>query len=265
MTITKSTAFQNVGNPPVPVCDQRPPRSPLVRTRKVIHAATAAMTHAPNRSIHLRITTTGQQQANRRGHAEPHVEGIDPEQRAGDPAGHQGHGPELERGPSHELSDVEDGGDIGSTDSQRGTKQDHSRHAFPSAGHSNEGKRNTPDERADDDGQKRLGESECGNEESPRDEDQETDAEVAPQHREVQARQPADFRGDRPDTPSGSLFLEHLLQPSGHRGHPILQWSEAALYVPAPVSGKPPAVTRIGEPWGGTGLHWERKRHSRSR
>ena len=114
---------------------------------------------------------------------------------------------ELERRPADVLCDVERRGQVGAAAAERRAQEHHPGYARVGADERRDGEERVPDERADEDGEKRIAQRECRHEQRADDDDEQRHGEVAPQQGGVEAAQHAKPLGDGLDAPARSPLV----------------------------------------------------------
>ena len=131
------------------------------------------------------------------------------------------HHEEFERGPTEELENVQGGRRIGSDPAQDRSEADHRRHARSTAVMTRPRKEEAPEEGTSERHERGLPERETerGDEERPRGEDEESGAQARPQDEQVERPQDAERRRDGFHAPFGRPPQSD--HPSPERGRAI--------------------------------------------
>ena len=138
-------------------------------------------------------------------HERPGPLRSEPEQSVGE-GGRRGRDHEqLEDRPADRLHDVDDRGQSGAAPSERSAHQHHGGHAGLRADRGRGGEHRLPDRTADRDRDQRIGERQRRDEIRARDEDEQRDAEIAPEQAGVEKAEHAQPPGHRIDSPGRAI------------------------------------------------------------
>ena len=154
----------------------------------------------------------GEARADDRDGDQPEERRVQPDRVAGDRVRHPTHRPELERGPTDQLDQVDRGGQIRAAETEHRPEQDHAGNALPRAGEADERERNGADQAPDGDREERLPQAERRHQQRAGDHDEQADRQIAPEDPEVEARQLPQRGMDGADAPCRRLALEDLLE-----------------------------------------------------